>query len=202
MKKLVYFIDGFNLYHSMVENRKYAKYKWLNLDNLCRIFTRKDQKIEKIYYFTSYASWNADKMKRHQIYVRALEAYNIKPVFGKFKVRDRHCNKCNKDFKTHEEKQTDVNIAIKLLQEAVNDSYDIAMLISGDSDLIPAVQAVRTSFPAKQVGVIIPVERSAEELKNSANFYIKMKEKHLATSQLPDNIEINGIKIEKPGEWK
>ena len=43
----------------------------------------------------------------------------------------------------YEEKETDVNIAIAMLTDAVRDVYDIALLVSADSDLRPAVGAVK-----------------------------------------------------------
>ena len=64
---------------------------------------------------------------------------------------------------TFEEKRTDVNIAIHLFQNAVMDAYDKAVLVSGD--IIPAVQAVQKTFPQKNLSVVIPIGRRAEELK-------------------------------------
>ncbi len=203
MERVVFFIDGFNLYHALVgNNHKYAAYRWLNLEKLCRIFIRKDQVIEKIFYFSAFAWWMPDKMRRHKIYVRALELNNVKFVSGKFKVKNKTCLICKKTFQTYEEKQTDVNIAVKLFQEAEKDTFDTAIVISGDSDLIPSVEAVRNTFPAKKVGIIIPIERKAEELKRAADFHIKMKEIHLKTAQFPDVVEKDSIKIFKPEEWK
>jgi hypothetical protein len=35
MDRIVFFIDGFNLYHALIaNNHKYAAYKWLNLEKL------------------------------------------------------------------------------------------------------------------------------------------------------------------------
>jgi uncharacterized LabA/DUF88 family protein len=141
-------------------------------------------------------------MKRHQVYVRALETQGIKVIFGKFKRKEKFCNKCKQLFETHEEKQTDVNVAIKLFQEAVNDSFDKAVIVSGDSDLIPAIKAVRESFPAKKIGIMIPIDRQAEELKATADFHYKIKEFHLKNAIFPDVVECNGAKIEIPAKWK
>jgi len=46
---------------------------------------------------------------------------------------------CHKKFWTVEEKQTDVNIALKLFQLAVQDAYDKTIIISGYSEFLPAV---------------------------------------------------------------
>ena len=108
-----------------------------------------------------------------------------------------------KTYKTFEEKQTDVNIAIQLFKLAIQDKYDKAFIISGDSDLIPSIEAVKSTFPNKQIGVIIPIGRSAEQLKQTCDFYMKMKEKHLNASMLPDVLNLgNGKKLERPTYWK
>jgi uncharacterized LabA/DUF88 family protein len=78
-----------------------------------------------------------------------------------------------------EEKQTDVNIALKLFEPAVQDGYDKAMIISGDTDLLPAAKTVRSIFPFKSIGVVIPIGRSSEDFKKNADFHFKMKEHQL-----------------------
>ena len=45
--------------------------------------------------------------------------------------------------------------------------FDKAFIISGDSDLIPSIRAVKESFPGKEIGVIVPIGRSAIDLKNN-----------------------------------
>jgi uncharacterized LabA/DUF88 family protein len=108
-----------------------------------------------------------------------------------------------KTYQTFEEKQTDVNIAIQLFKLAIQEKYDKALIISGDSDLIPSIEAVKSIFPNKQVGVIIPIGRSAELLKQTCDFYMRMKEKHLKASLLPDVINLgNNKKLERPQRWK
>ncbi|MBI4064209.1 MAG: hypothetical protein HY401_07920, partial [Elusimicrobia bacterium] len=58
------------------------------------------------------------------------------------------------------------------------------------------------SFPAKKIGVVIPIARSAEDIKNNADFYSKIKEKHLQNCQLPETIDLGGGElIKKPLEW-
>jgi len=44
---------------------------------------------------------------------------------------------------TYKEKGTDVKIAIDLVIGAVDDQYDTAILVSSDTDLIPAIQYVK-----------------------------------------------------------
>lgn len=203
MERTVFFIDGFNLYHSLDSNPSYYKYKWLNLDKLAHCFVTSRHKVEKVFYFTTYATWDQVKLTKHQIYVKALQFVGVEVVFGAFRYVDKTCRICHKQYKTFEEKQTDVNIAIKLFQTAVQDLWDTAIIVSGDSDLIPAIQAVKSTFPAKRIGLVIPIGRRAEELKQKVDFHMKLKEKHLSTSQFADEITIDGgIKLTRPATWK
>ena len=204
MRRTVFFIDGFNVYHALQKDRHYHKYKWLNYEALAKALVSKDNQIVNIFYFTAYTEWDAAKKARHQSYVKALQLNRIKTIFGKFKLRDKTCTVCKKTYKTFEEKQTDVNIAIALFNSALRDEFDTAILMTGDSDLVPAVEAVKIAFPAKQVGLVIPIGRSAEELKNACDFHIKMKEKHLRTCQFSDEIVLDATKkitLKRPASW-
>lgn len=203
MEKVIFLIDGFNLYHALMEKNRYKKYRWINLYSLANKFISKNNKIEDIYYFTAFATWSPNKVKRHKAFIKAQEFQGVKVIFGEFKKRDKKCNICKKTYQTFEEKKTDVNIAITLFQLAIKDKYDKAIIISGDSDLIPSIEAVKSTFPEKQIGVIIPIGRRAELLKITCDFYMKMKEKHLYSSMLPDVIDIGkGKEIKRPEYWK
>ena len=202
MAKTVILIDGFNLYHA-INVKKYCTYKWLNLAKLATCYVTKQDSIEGIYYFTALATWAPDKERRHRTYIRALKAHNVEVVFGEFKRKDKFCTKCRQYYRTFEEKQTDVNIAIYLLRLAIQDKYEKAIIISGDSDLIPSIDAVQKTFPTKKIGVVIPIGRASESLKNVADFHMKMKEKHLQTSQFPPSIPIeNGQSLQRPRLWQ
>lgn len=203
MDKVIFLIDGFNLYHAIAEDTRFRKYKWISLSSLAEKFITKSDKIKDIYYFTALATWSVDKVNRHKIFIKAQELNGIKVIYGEFRKKDKYCNICKRTYQTFEEKKTDVNIAINLFQLAIKDEYDKAIIISGDSDLIPSIEAVKSTFPAKKIGVIIPIGRRAELLKNTCDFYMKMKEKHLSASMLPDEMDIgDGKKIIRPDYWK
>lgn len=203
MTRVVAFIDGFNLYHSISELNSTDQLKWLNLKTLCNCFVKnKSETITDILYFTALASWNPDKEKRHKIYIKALRTAGITPVYGKFKRVEKTCRICHKRYRTHEEKMTDINIAIKLFEFALQDKFDSAFIISGDSDLIPSVQAVQKLYPTKNIGILFPPNRTSLELRNIADFHMKIKMKHLMSSQFSQKIVISKSEsIECPSEW-
>lgn len=154
------FIDGFNLYHAL-DDLGLHHLKWLDLRTLCEHFAPPPQlQLDRIYYFSAYATWRPDAYKRHREYTKALRAVGVTPILGRFKLKDRQCRRCGHIWRDHEEKETDVNIALHLLVGAVKDTYDRALLISGDSDLAPAVRTVKKEYPNKNIRIVSPVGRA------------------------------------------
>lgn len=207
--KVVFFIDGFNLYHALnhfaggSDHFRYHKYKWNSLRKLANCYVTKKDSIEEILYFTTIAKWDAGKMARHKLYIRAQENEGVKVVYGKFKRKEKKCTVCQKYFWTREEKQTDVNIAVFLFQLAIEDRYEKAIIISGDTDLIPAVNGIHSSFPGKEIGVVVPIGRSSEAFKQQTDFHHKMKETHLASSRFDDTITLrDSTTLTCPPNWK
>jgi uncharacterized LabA/DUF88 family protein len=205
MNRVIFLIDGFNFYHSLISEGRFHKYKWIDYSELVKFFVTSKDQIVDIMYFTSYAFWDQEKKKRHKILIDALRLKGVKIVFGKFKMRDKECRICKSTYRIPEEKQTDINIAVKLLESAINDEFDTAILVTADSDLVPAVDALKRIFPAKRIGLLIPIGRSSIELENICDFKARVKEKHLKSSQLPDTIVLDskkGIVLKKPLSWK
>lgn len=202
MARVAVFVDGFNLYHALDDNPNFHKYKWLDLAKLARCFVPQTDEIIQVFYFTAYATWAPEKVEKHKTYVRALELKGVKPVFGAFRKKDKLCPKCHKQYQTFEEKQTDVNIAIKLFQTAIADLYDTAIIISGDSDLIPSLEAVKATFPDKRIVIVIPIGRRAEELKLVAHGHMKLKVKHLESCQFEDKIRVDNLVLARPSSWR
>lgn len=201
-KRAMFFIDGFNLFYSIRELPN-KSYRWLNLDSLCKHLLNKTQLFGSIKYFTAYKLWQQEANKRHQLYVRVLESKGIEVFPGKFKDKDIHCKICGREFTIPEEKQTDVNIALTLMMDAMQDNFDVAFLVSGDTDLLPVIKCLRQHFPSKEIVSVFPINRAPEELKNHAHRHMKIKEEHLQRFQLPDTIDFgNSVIIQRPEYWK
>lgn len=199
MAKVSFYIDGFNLYHSLRNHA--SNCRWLNLKALCEKFLKNDEELGDIYYFTAYAHWNQKKMAKHKKYVAALASYGIIPIMGKFKEITRKCNLCQQFYITHEEKRSDVNIALFLYNSAVRNKFDKAVIVSGDSDMIPAIEMIKKDYPEKKIGVMVPFGLMAWEIRNAADFQLKMKLKHLENSHLPEKIKTANGTVEAPKNW-
>lgn len=201
MHRVIAFVDGFNLYHSLQDNPLFHKYKWLDIKKLVETYVPPPQ-LKEVYYFTSLTLWNTDKVNRHKVLIKALESTGVSIVYGQFRRRDRYCPNCNTSHVSREEKQTDVNIAIHLFRLAIEDRYDTALILSGDSDLLPSIRAVKGTFASKKIGVLIPIGRRAEELKMDCDFHIRMRERNLARCLFDDPLVLlDGTSLTKPVTW-
>ena len=201
--RVAFFIDGCNLYHSLPVCGGFRQYRWLDLRRLAECFYS-PRRIEQIIYFTAYADWSQSKTNRHRTYIQAQRNRGVAVEFGEFhKIKKRCRAVCKRTYLTHEEKQTDVNIAIKLLELAVKDEYDTAVLVTGDSDMVPGIKAVKRLYPDKQVHVLIPPNSRAKALKQACHAHHTIKKRHLAKSQLPNPVRLsNGKDLACPPTWQ
>lgn len=147
-----FYVDGFNLYYSLIACSKAdptnACFKWFDLYTFLTNFLRKDgsEQLGDIYYFSAYFPWDAtrqpfaddpSKEARHKIYRKALESYGIHTIFGYFRKKRLFGPHSGKHFEVPEEKQTEVSIAVSIVRDAALDRFDKGILISGDTDFLP-----------------------------------------------------------------
>ena len=211
MSRVSFLIDGFNVYHSIREAIKDGgtSLKWLDYLNLCQSYLSvfgREARLERVVYFSAYATHlqqtHPDVIVRHRKYVQALRATGVELVMGRFKWRPRWCSTCAKEYPGHEEKETDVSIAVTLMELCLNDECDIAVLVSGDTDLLPAIRAVQRLCTDELVWVAFPYKRFNLELAQTAHGTIKVKRAKYAKHQSPDPVILpDGTSVTKPSGW-
>ena len=200
-ERIIVYVDGFNLYFGLVE-AGFVNYKWLNINNLVNSLLQPNQVLFEIKYFTSRVSNNPDKQKRQTTYIEALETVGIKIYYGHYQSDTINCRQCGKIWPTYHEKMTDVNIATQILIDAYQDRYDMAMLISGDSDLVPPIKAVHELFRNKRVFVAFPPKRHNSSVALVARGSIIIGRKKLVDSQFDNEVpKRDGFILRKPKEW-
>lgn len=212
MSRTSFLIDGFNLYHSTIaasKDLKGASIKWLNLFSLCEstlsLIDRKAE-IGDVFYFSALAkhllSSDPDIVKRHEDYIRCLESTGVNVELANFKWKKIRCTKCNSYIVRNEEKETDVAIASKLFELLHLDSCNVIVLVTGDTDLIPAVQSAKSIFPSKRILFAFPYRRKNQELVKIAPGSFRLKKERYLKHQLPDPFILeNGDRIHKPRKW-
>lgn len=99
-----------------------------------------------------------------------------------------------------EEKGSDVNIATNLLLDAFDNDFDVAWVMSNDSDLAFPIDVVRTRF-TKDVGILNPRKRLARGLKVPPSLHRTIKPGALAACQFPSTLKDTHGTIHKPATW-
>jgi uncharacterized LabA/DUF88 family protein len=126
-------------------------------------------------------------------------------TFGEFKDKTIRCRaSCQQLFVTSEEKQTDINIAVAILD--YTDKYDRLILLTADSDQVPTLKLLKRLHPDKILASLPPVGRKAKELKKECHQSFRMTEDHLKECQLPNPFPViyNGKQtgvLVKPSSW-
>lgn len=191
-----------NVYHGLKEKASHHKYYWLNYMRLAELYTPKSAQLDKVIVFTAYAKFAPGSYARHKQYVKVLRHSGVIMNWGKFKNTTRRCNLCGQRYASHEEKETDVNIAIELMKLAYLDEYDTAVVVSADSDLIPAIKCIHDLFPKKRVEVLFPINRYCQELSYTALKSYRIKEKQLRESQFDEVVTLkSGEEVKRPTSW-
>jgi uncharacterized LabA/DUF88 family protein len=200
-RKVVAFIDGFNLYHSIDDlGTLYNHLKWLNLWKLCETSCTKQEELVGVKYFTAIQTTSRRKKAKHLVYIRALEYYGVEIIKGRFaRTNKRHADS-KVVFPVLEEKETDVNIAIQMVKGAIKNDFDTAFLITADSDQVPTIKLVKDI--GKQVRILIPVKRSANELKMVSDRSEQISIDKLSKCLLPGEINSKGGRIVRPDEYR
>ncbi len=207
MRTYIY-IDGFNFYYRAVKG---TPYKWINFKSLFEKLLSEQNEINKIKYFTALVSgkYNPQKPIKQKTFIRALELTipEIEVFYGHFLTHEVFTplakpeinRKSVKIIKT-EEKGSDVNIAVQLLNDAWLNSFDCAVVVSNDSDLAEAMKLVKKHHPEKKLGLFMPGKgHPSKELMQYADFVKRIREGVLQSSQLVNPIP--NTNIYKPENW-
>jgi hypothetical protein len=158
MTRIIAYIDGLNLCHAIASLRK-PHLKRLDLWALSHLIARDGETIEAVKYFSAYATWLPDAHLRHREYVKALEHRGVTCIMGHFKSKPRTCKQCAASWMQHEEKETDVHIAARMVADAYEDRFNRGLLMIADGDLAPALNIVKPAFPMKEIFVAGPPGR-------------------------------------------
>lgn len=208
-KRTTIYVDGFNLYYGCLKN---TSYKWLDLKALFSSLLDSSHEIQKIKYYTAHISsrdGNNNSQLRQKYYLQALAQYipELEIFYGHYLTHEINAKVVNpppnfiKVYKT-EEKGSDVNLALHVLNDAWQNEYDCAVIVSNDSDLAEALRLVKNQS-SKMIGLIFPNTSSkrkpSRELSQYADFIKHIRVHILVNSQLP--VQIPGTNIHKPSDW-
>jgi uncharacterized LabA/DUF88 family protein len=230
MRTIVY-VDGYNLFYSLLTK---SRYKWLDLvrlfescllRNILLPGADKPARFElvQLKYFTAPILGRLAKdpaaPDRQAHYHRALKSasgdrleiisgFHLAGITTGFPIVPLPELERLK-VQVMEEKQTDVNIALHMYRDAVQDRCDCAVLCSNDSDLEPVLQMIREDFPEKVLGLVLPRKaanpggRKSGRLTRHAHWVRhQIQETELQACQFPDRLlDHRKRTIRRPESW-
>ena len=193
MKRVAFYVDGYNLYHAIASiatkdpSKNYLK--WVDLRKLFSFFINpNEEEISDIFFFTANPTHTRpDVQKRFYKLTIAYQRFlNIKAIYGKFKAKDEQCKNCSAKWVRHEEKESDVNLAVSIVRDAYEKRYDYAYIVTQDSDMAPAVKLAEKVNPGFLRLMTPPDKQPSRELsrilrKRAA----QIKEVHLQHALMP-----------------
>jgi len=101
-----------------------------------------------------------------------------------------------------EEKGSDVNIASHLLRDAFRGRFEVAVLITNDSDLVEPVRIVRHEVEVGlPIGILNPHQHHSVGLRAEATFMKRIRQSDIAACQLPNPMTDATGQFHKPKTW-
>ncbi len=201
-ERVAAYIDGFNLYFGVRTAGR--RYLWLDLERLTRSLLKSNQQLVTIRYFTARVRNDPPAEQRQQTYLNALAAHSglVDIRQGRFQQKSKFCRECQSSWFEYEEKETDVSLAVTLLEDGVNNLYDTALIMSADSDMAPAVRAIKRLRPSARVVVASPPNRRSNALKRLCDASISISITKVRQAQLPEAVQAGGQSYTRPTYWK
>ncbi len=211
-KKANVYIDGYNWYHAIFKHR--PEWKWLNIESFFTAL-RSDEELVAIKMFSSWIEHDQDAKERQERYFNALGTLpKVRLIMGVFQPREVTCRAdCRRKYVVQEEKKTDVNLAVEIIDDAVKGNCEKMFIISGDADIQPAVEWVAQNRPDTKIQIYIPALPN-EQQNRRTDYYatqgLKVDCKFLPLGnikdhQFKDNVRLPGAEIKftiRPHIWK
>lgn len=143
-ERIVVFIDRSNLYHELLKNFGNAN---VDLSTFVSFLVGKDKLVRAYYYNAPLIQKdNPEGYKNQQKFFSALG------LIPKFELKLGRLEKRSGVFI---EKLVDVKMAVDIVTHAYSNIYDLAIIVSADSDFVPAIEAAQ-DFGKKVINVCLP----------------------------------------------
>ena len=145
------------------------------------------------------------KLRQNAFFQANRENPKFKLILGKYLKKSITCFKCGNIIHTHEEKETDVRIATQIVADAYQKNCDISIVVSADSDMIPAIE-LATEARQKVFIYFPPYQYSSNLATMGMGKPIQMKQYESRFKQciLPDvvHLEKADFDLHIPEKWK
>ena len=213
-KRVIFYIDGFNFYYGLKRSKKandqWVKCYWLDVVKLCESFLGENQELVKVIYFTV-SPLNPEKNSRQSAFLNANKLLNgdrFEIVRGKYLEKHIRCPYCKGDISRPEEKKTDVNISIRMIEDCLTNTTDTVALVSADSDLVPPLELIQKLYPNISIKVYFPPSNYSNDLKDNLIHHrsrpVEMKKNlpRFLKAVMPNQVNCNGKQYTIPEKWR
>jgi hypothetical protein len=178
LARTIVYIDGFNLYYRALRG---TSHKWLDIAAMSRAALPSGCQIEAINYYTAHISGRVDPdgPRRPHAYLRAIATLpKVSIHYGNFLVNQKWAGLVQPpDFRPSfvlppaaapevayvwktEEKGSDVNLGVHLVRDAFKHNFDLAAVLTNDTDLVEPVRIVTQELNLP-VTLLTPTPRPA-----------------------------------------
>ncbi len=201
-QRVIVYVDGFNFYYGL-KDPKWKKYYWIDIVKLFEQFMLPHQELMAVKYFSA-RSYHIDKSKRQDAFFQAnKENPKFKLILGKYLKKQITCFNCQNIIHTHEEKESDVRFATQIVADAYQKNCDIAIVVSADSDMIPAIELAKEVNT--KVFIYFPPNQFSSNLSTMGNGRYLQLQRHeirFKNAILPDSIILkSGFELKRPTKW-
>jgi uncharacterized LabA/DUF88 family protein len=201
-ERVAAYIDGFNLYFGIREHGR--RYLWLDLEGLLQSLLKPHQQLVAVRYFTARVRNDAPAEQRQQVYLNALAAHCslLEVRQGRFQEKSKTCHSCGYSYKDYEEKESDVSLAVSLVEDGVRGLFDTALIISADGDMAPGICALRRLKPDARILAAFPPNRRSQRMAELCDVTIPIGLAKVRQAQLPETVMAGQHPITRPDHWK
>jgi Uncharacterized conserved protein len=165
-----------------------------------------EQELIAVKYFSAKPD-NIEQSRRQNAFFQAnLENPKFHLILGKYLKKEITCFKCGNVIHTYEEKETDVRIATQILADVYQKNCDITIVVSADSDMIPAIELARQQH--QTVYIYFPPNQYSNHLAlmsaGGKPIQLQRYESRFRKSLFPDIVHLMtaNYDLQIPEEWK
>ena len=169
-ERVMIFIDGSNLYHSL---KTYFKRTDLDIGKFCQKLFEK-RRLIRIYYYNARVGLR-EEPQRYRDQQKFFDGVTSIPYTELRLGRLVYSNWPNSP---PYEKGVDILLATDMLTHAFKNNYDVAVLIAGDNDYVGAIQAVKDNGKNVEVA-LFGKERTSLQLRTVSDKIITINSRFL-----------------------
>lgn len=200
--RAAFYVDGFNLYHA-VQDLNEPFLKWCDLWKLGKlIIPQQSEELVKVAFCTAYYPGDQQKRWRHDQFRNALEISGVECIFGHYVMEPKSCHNCGNEWQKPSEKETDINVALSLMADGWHDVFDVAYLLTADSDQAATARMFKSEFPSKRLVTVAPPGRNfSANIVKFSHGRIGLTREHLEKCLFPPIVFKDGKAGRRPKEY-